>query len=81
MAERMRKELRRLKVINNKEDMWNRSKEYKTNQVSDRRSRYNNWRKYLETNGYKHSEFTRGCWKNGNTPKSLNYVKDSQNIN
>ena len=55
VTERMRKELRKIKVIDNREEVFGAgSKEYNTHYVNneERKSRYTNWRNNMENKGY-----------------------------
>ena len=54
IPEYIKKELVKIKVANNREDVFTANSEYRTNYVrnEDNKSRYKNWKNSLESNGY-----------------------------
>jgi len=72
-AERVQKELRRMKVINNREKVFDKTIE--THYVRDN-SRYGKWKSQMERNGYKRSDSRRGFWRNGAAASNQRYIKD-----
>ena len=54
VTENMKKELRKIKVIDNRDEVFPGNKEYSTHYVrrQEDRSRYNNWRNSLDKQGY-----------------------------
>ena len=54
-AERVQKELKRLKIVNNRENIWD-VKLTDTHFVRERESRYGKLKNRMETNGYKWSD-------------------------
>merc|ERR1712082_28607 len=61
-AERVQKELRRMKVMNNRENVFD--KPVDTHFVRDN-SRYGKWKSQMEKNGYMRSDSRKGYWRNG----------------
>ena len=78
VTEKLKKELRKIKVIDNREEVFPRSKEYNTHYVrnNENRSRYNNWRNLLESQGYYRSKSKPGYWKNDRATSKNRYVRD-----
>ena len=74
MVENVRKELRRMHVLDNREDIW-KANTHGMHYV-ERDSRYGRWRKDMERNGYRRSDSRRGNWRNGTAPLALRYVRD-----
>ena len=75
-AERVRKELKRMKVVNNRENVW-KDGVVDTNYIArERESRYRRWRNYMERNGYKRSDSRQGYWRNVAVQLLQRYVKD-----
>ena len=58
VVENLRKELRRMHVLDNREDMW-KAKAHSMHYV-ERDSRYGRWRKDMERNGYRRWDSRRG---------------------
>merc|ERR1712002_653612 len=73
--ERVQKELRRMKIVNNRENIWD-VKLTDTHFVRERESRYGNWKNKMEKNGYRRSDSRKGYWKNGTAASVNRYVKD-----
>ena len=84
----LKKELRKIKVEDNREEVFARDKEYKTNYVrnGDNRSRYNNWKNSLESKGYVRSRSnpkffrtnSKGTYKRDNSKFGRSMSKSSQ---
>ena len=72
-AERVQKELRRMKVINNRENVFD--KPVDTHFVRDN-SRYGKWKSQMENNGYRRSDSRKGYWRNGAAASNQRYVRD-----
>merc|ERR1712115_212034 len=72
-AEIVQKELRRMKVINNREKVFD--KTIDTHYVGDN-SRYGKWRSQMERNGYRRSDSRKGFWRNGAAASGQRYLKD-----
>merc|ERR1712002_819081 len=72
-AEIVQKELRRIKVINNREKVFD--KPIEAHYVRDN-SRYVRWKNQMERNGYKRSDSRRGFWRNGAAASNQRYIKD-----
>merc|ERR1711989_15846 len=70
-AERVQKELRRMKVINNREKVFD--KPIDTHYVRDN-SRYGKWKSQMERNGYRRSDSRKGFWRNGAAASSQRYI-------
>merc|ERR1711881_450915 len=68
-AEIVQEELRRMKVINNRE------KTIDTHFVRDN-SRYGKWKSQMERNGYRRSYSRKGFWRNGAAASGQRYLKD-----
>ena len=77
VTENMKKELRKIKVIDNREEVFPRNKEYSTHYMrrQEDRSRYNNWRNSLEKQGYYCSMSKPGYRKNDRATSKHRYVK------
>merc|ERR1712002_169246 len=73
--ERVQKELRRMKIVNNRQNIWD-VKLTDTHFVRERESRYGNWKNKMEKNGYRRSDSRKGYWKNGIAASVNRYVKD-----
>ena len=54
--EKMKRELKRLKVVENREEPFGKDTKTYYTKTDDNRSRYNRWRNDLKTQGYKRSE-------------------------
>ena len=65
-------------MIDNREEVFSRNVEYSTHYVksNENRSRYNNWRNSLESQGYYHSKSKPGYWKNDRGTSKNRYVRD-----
>ena len=74
-AERVQKELKRMKVVNNRENIWD-VKLIDMHYVRERESRYGKWKNHMEKNGYKRSNSRNSFWKNGAAASAQRYVKD-----
>ena len=76
IPEYIKKELRKIKVTDNREEIFNRDKEYKTNYVrnEDNMSRYKNWKNSLETKGYVRSRSNPKFFR---TKSKNTYVRDN----
>ena len=75
-AEIVQKELKRMKIVNNRESLW-KDKVTDTHYVNkERESRYGRWKYQMEGNGYKRSNSRNGFWKNGSAVLSQIYVRD-----
>ena len=61
-SERVQRELRRMKVVNNRDIVFN-NKPVDTHYV--RESRYEKWKNKMERNRYQRSNSRKGFWKNG----------------
>ena len=72
-AEIVQKELRRMKVINNREKVFDKTIE--AHYVRDN-SRYGRWKNQMERNGNKRSDSRRGFWRNGAAASNQRYIKD-----
>merc|ERR1712002_830767 len=72
-AEIVQKELRRMKVINNREKVFD--KPIEAHYVRDN-SRYGRWKNQMERNGYKRSDSRRGFWRNGAAASNQRYIRD-----
>ena len=72
-AERVQKELRRIKVVNNRENVFD--KPVDTHFVRDN-SRYGKWKSHMEKNGYKWSNSRNSFWRNGAVASNQRYVND-----
>merc|ERR1711867_33816 len=72
-AEIVEKELRRMKVINNIEKVFD--KTINTHFVRDN-SRYGKWKSQMERNGYRRSDSRKGFWRNGAAASSQRYIRD-----
>ena len=72
-AERVQKELRRMKVVNNRENVFD--KPVDTHFVRDN-SRYGKWKSQMEKNGYQRSNSRKGYWRNGAAASSQRYIRD-----
>merc|ERR1711873_204886 len=72
-AEIVQKELRRIKVINNREKVFD--KPIEAHYVRDN-SRYGRWKNQMERNGYRRSDSRRGFWKYRAAAYGQRYVKD-----
>merc|ERR1712041_34040 len=72
-AERVQKELRRMKVINNREEVFDKSID--THFVRDN-SRYGKWKSQMEKNGYRRSDSRKSFWRNGAAESSQRYIRD-----
>merc|ERR1712112_437595 len=57
--ERVQKELRRMKIVNNRENIWD-VKLTDTHFVRERESRYGKWKNQMEKNGYRRSDSRKG---------------------
>merc|ERR1712112_817400 len=73
--ERVQKEIKRTKIVNNRENMWD-VKLTDTHFVRERESRYEKWKNQMERNGYRRSDSRKGYWKNGAAASVNRYVKD-----
>ena len=76
LAEDVRKELRRMRVLDNREDMW-KTKTHSAHYV-ERDITYGRWRQDTERNGYKRSDSRRGYWMNGAVPSAHRIVRGRQ---
>ena len=72
-AEIVQEELRRMKVINNREKVFD--KTIDTHYVRDN-SRYGKWKSQMERNGYRRSDSRKGFWRNGAAASGQRYLKD-----
>merc|ERR1711881_5761 len=72
-AEIVQKEVRRMKVINNREKVFD--KTIDTHYVRDN-SRYGKWNSQMERNGYRRSDSRKGFWRNGAAASGQRYLKD-----
>merc|ERR1712089_27976 len=72
-SERVQKELRRMKVINNREKVFD--KPIDTHYVRDNSS-YGKWKSQMEKNGYRRSDSRKGFWRNGAVASSQRYIRD-----
>ena len=70
-ADRIQKEIKRMKVENNRENIWE-TKMTDTHFV--RESRYGNWKNRMENSGYRRSGSRNGYWRKEN--RDNGYVKD-----
>ena len=72
-AERVQRELKRMKVVNNRENVFD--KPVDTHFVRDN-SRYGKWKSQMEKNGYQRSNSRKGYWQNGADASNQRYVRD-----
>merc|ERR1712101_32147 len=72
-AERVQKENEEIKVINNREKVFD--KTIDTHYVRDN-SRYGKWKSQMERNGYRRSDSRKGFWRNGAAASGQRYLKD-----
>ena len=72
-AERVQRELKRMKVVNTRENVFD--KRVYTHFVRDN-SRYGKWKSQMEKNGYQRSNSRKGYWRNGAAASSQRYIRD-----
>merc|ERR1712243_246654 len=73
-AERVQKELKIMKIVNNRENIWD-VKLTDTHFVRERESRYGKWKNQMEKNEYKRTNSRNGYLKNGAAASENRYVK------
>ena len=81
-VENMRKVLKRLNIVDNREEIWKGKEHIRQNTIhnvqnGDYRSRYKRWQRYMNMRGYKRSDSRPEFWRNSaRSQTSQCFIKD-----